>query len=167
MTTELSTNQKRDMDALLYLRGADRWQKRVTLKDGRRAYGIPSRTRDGLYHLTDGTDCTCEDRLRNGARCAHMIAATLYRMERAATEAASAPAATVESLPTHGARCLTDMDAQAALDEIMRTSAGQFRQEEAARRRLITSSPFFADAPVAVRVRPMDRYSVLFPEGED
>lgn len=148
MTTNLSTNQKRDMDALLYLRNADQWQKRVTLKDGRRAYGIPSRTRDGLYHLTDGTDCSCEDRLRNGARCAHMIAATLYRMERAATEAASPELATDDEINAH-----------------MATTAATFRQEETARRRLITSSPFFQDAPVAVRVRPMDRYSILF--GED
>lgn len=84
MTTKLSTTDKRDLDALVYLRNADQWQKRVTLKDGRRVYGLPSRSRPGLLHMTDGSSCSCEDHIRNGGRCAHMAAAILYRMEQAA-----------------------------------------------------------------------------------
>lgn len=79
---QLTTDEARDMDALVYLRHVDQWQKQIHLKSGRRVYGLPSRTRPGLFHLTDGSDCSCEDRVRNSTRCAHMRAAILYRMER-------------------------------------------------------------------------------------
>jgi len=95
MTIELCTTDRRDRDALLYLLDVAQWQRRVTLKDGRRCYGIPSRTRVGLLHLTDGSACTCEDwttRQPEGG-CAHMRATVLHRMQKAAAEAKAAKTA--------------------------------------------------------------------------
>src|SRR4051812_26989016 len=86
MTIELSTRDKRDLGALVYFLNADKWQHRVTLKSGRKVYGIPSRTTPGLFHLTDGSACSCKDwssRQPSGG-CAHMRAAVLFRMERSA-----------------------------------------------------------------------------------
>jgi hypothetical protein len=86
VTIQLTTTSKRDLDALVYFLNASKWQKRVTLKSGRQVYGIPSRTSAGLFHLTDGRECSCKDwttRQPEGG-CAHMRAAVLYRMERAA-----------------------------------------------------------------------------------
>lgn len=111
MVTTVSTTDRRDRAALVYLRHSADWQHRIVLRDGRRVYGIPSRTRPGLLHLTDGTACSCEDATRNGARCAHQIAATLYRMTQAAEMAA----------PTSGAR-LTSADGLA--DYVTLTEAG-------------------------------------------
>lgn len=93
MVTQLSTDEARDRDALLYLRNVDQWQKQIVLRNGRRVYGIPSRSRPGLFHLTDGTDCTCEDHAGRGFHCAHMRAARLYRMERQAQQIADAKCA--------------------------------------------------------------------------
>jgi hypothetical protein len=92
MTIQITTTSSRDRDALLYLLTVDQWQRRVTLKDGRRCYGIPSRTRPGLLHLTDGSACSCEDwttRQPEGG-CAHMRATVLHRMQKAAEQAKAA-----------------------------------------------------------------------------
>ena len=83
MTIEISSTDPRDLAALGLLLRSDTWQRRVTVRDGRRAYAIPSRSRPGLFWLTDGSDCGCEDRVKNGARCAHMRAAVLYRVRQA------------------------------------------------------------------------------------
>jgi hypothetical protein len=89
VTIELTTSSRRDLDALVYFLNSHLWQKRVTLKSGRQVYGLPSRTSAGLFHLTDGSECSCKDwtsRQPDGG-CAHMRAAVLYRMERKAEEA--------------------------------------------------------------------------------
>jgi hypothetical protein len=89
VTIELTTSSGRDRDALIYFLNSHLWQHRVTLKSGRKVYGIPSRTSPGLFHLTDGSECSCKDwtsRQPEGG-CAHMRAAVLYRMEKAAQAA--------------------------------------------------------------------------------
>jgi hypothetical protein len=89
VTIQLSSSSSRDRDALIYFLNSHLWQHRVTLKGGRRVYGLPSRTTAGLFHLTDGSECSCKDwtsRQPEGG-CAHMRAAVLYRMERAAEQA--------------------------------------------------------------------------------
>jgi hypothetical protein len=91
VTIQLTTTSKRDLDALVYFLNASMWQKRVTLKSGRQVYGLPSRSSAGLFHLTDGSECTCKDwttRQPEGG-CAHMRAAVLYRMERQAEQTPS------------------------------------------------------------------------------
>jgi hypothetical protein len=88
VTITVSTTNSRDRDALIYFLNSDKWQHRVTLRSGRKVYGIPSRTSAGLFHLTDGAECSCKDwttRQPEGG-CAHMRAAVLYRMEKAAQQ---------------------------------------------------------------------------------
>ena len=84
MTIQLSTADKRDAAALLLFTAADTWQHKITVKDGRRVYGIPSRSEPGTLCLTDGVSCNCPDAQRRNVRCAHIRAAALYRMKRAA-----------------------------------------------------------------------------------
>jgi len=84
MTINVSSSDTRDLAALRMLLDAARWQKRIVLKNGRRCYGIPSRSRPGLFWLTDGSrgSCQCPDSQRNGQHCAHERAAALYRVQR-------------------------------------------------------------------------------------
>ena len=83
MVVTIDSTNPRDLAALALLLNADTWQKRGQTKDGRRFYAVPSRSRPGLYQLTDGASCTCEDFTRNGQRCAHARAAALYRVRQA------------------------------------------------------------------------------------
>ncbi len=91
MTIQLSTTDKRDLAALAVFAAADTWQHKITLRDGRRVYGIPSRSEPGTLRLTDGVSCNCPDAQRRNIRCAHIRAAALYRMKRAADLGGSAP----------------------------------------------------------------------------
>jgi len=46
---------------------------------GRKAYGIPSSTGRGAYHLATRTSCTCKDfRYGHGRRCKHVLAVELH-----------------------------------------------------------------------------------------
>ncbi len=69
MTIQLSTADKRDAAALLLFAAADTWQHKITLKDGRRVYGIPSRSEPGTLRLTDGVSCNCPDAQKRYVRC--------------------------------------------------------------------------------------------------
>ncbi len=93
MTIQLSTTDKRDLAALALFAAVDIWQHKITLRDGRRVYGIPSRSEPGVLRLTDGVSCNCPDAQRRNVRCAHIRAAALYRMKRAAEVGRSAAAA--------------------------------------------------------------------------
>jgi hypothetical protein len=99
-------------------------------------YRVPSSDPSRRY-LANDRACECKDYQRAGNVCKHVRAVRMWqaREEEAAGLAsmaeidaafagvaadATARDEAARRLPTHGARCLTDMDAQAALDAIQR-----------------------------------------------
>jgi hypothetical protein len=61
----LPVNPARQQKAQLLAAGARRWL-RCYLHDGRKAFGVPSQSTPGLYHLADLRTCTCPDAFRRG-----------------------------------------------------------------------------------------------------
>lgn len=131
--------------AELHLERREEW--RFVWVDGVRYAKLPSGTSGKLYTVrADARGCSCKWYSETKQGCSHMLSVQMAADE----DAASATLATDDEIAAH-----------------MATSAATFRQEETARRRMITSSPFFEDAPVAVRVRPVRSYESLYPEEED
>jgi hypothetical protein len=129
--------------AEVHLERRNEW--RYVRIDGVRYVKLPSGTSGKLYTVrADARGCSCRWYTETQRDCSHMLAVRIAHDE----EAASAVLATDDEISA-----------------FMATSAATFRTEERARTRLITSSPFFADAPAAVKVRPLTRYEALF--GED
>jgi hypothetical protein len=156
----ITPDPKRDADAAVLAEQAITWPV-VTLKRafgafpvGSIFYGVPSRSKPGARYLANALACQCPDYQRRGAMCAHVRAVRLFEQTRQQAEGSADQAD-----PTTDLGLATDDEINAH----MASSAATFRQDEARRRRLITSSPFFQDAPVAVRVRPLRTYAELYP----
>ena len=77
MTITVSTAEPRSLKALAVLETADRWQKGHT-KSGRSFYAVPSSTDPNGFHMTDCRECTCQDFIRRGLDCKHILAVRLY-----------------------------------------------------------------------------------------
>lgn len=56
---------------------AGQWLK-VRTRDGRKAYGIPSQSVPGLYHLTTARTCTCRDFQRRQRACKHVLSLRMH-----------------------------------------------------------------------------------------
>lgn len=81
--TMTTSDQKRQDQARFIVQRASGWIK-IRTKDGRPlAYGIPSSTRPGLFHLADTRRCTCKD-AEYGHWCFHSRAVALWVNQRAA-----------------------------------------------------------------------------------
>jgi hypothetical protein len=77
MTIEISSTNPRSIAALALTVRAGGWA-RCRLRDGSKFYGVPSRTRPGLVHLTDTASCSCPDFKYRGQACAHILAVRLH-----------------------------------------------------------------------------------------
>jgi hypothetical protein len=77
MTITIDSTNPRSVAALGLMLEAGQWAK-THLKDGQKFYGVPSRSRPGLIHLTDTQTCTCEDHTARGVECAHILAVRLH-----------------------------------------------------------------------------------------
>lgn len=131
--------------AQILLSERDDWRYWRDKQTGVEYVSVPSG--EHVYRVRrDGHGCECKAYVRGGLLCSHRIAV----IEAANEDSLALGLATDAEIAAH-----------------MAQSAGQFRREEETRRRLITSSPFFQDAPVAVRVRTLSTYERLYPEGED
>ena len=51
---------------------------RCHLRDGRKAFGVPSQSTPGLYYLVDLRTCTCPDARVRGVPCKHVAAVRLH-----------------------------------------------------------------------------------------
>jgi hypothetical protein len=90
MTITISSEDPRTIKALEIAAGAAQWLK-CRLRDGRKAFGVPSQCTPGRYYLVTCSSCDCPDFQRNGlaeARiglpgehrpCKHVLAVRLYR----------------------------------------------------------------------------------------
>ena len=77
MTITIDSHNPRSVSALGIMVRAKGWAK-VRTADGQRFYGVPSRSRPGLFHLADCQSCTCEDHQNRGVACSHMLAVRLH-----------------------------------------------------------------------------------------
>lgn len=106
-TITLPADDPRGAKAVAIAANAGQFLK-VRLRDGSKAYGVPSQcpARPGVYYLTTATACTCEDFRRHGLRrgrvgrggahgfCKHILAVRLtvqLLREQAADGSFSAP----------------------------------------------------------------------------
>src|SRR5215212_11422195 len=76
VTIELSTTDRRDGKALALFARCAEWQTGHT-KDGRSFFAIPG-SEDGLLHMADQNDCSCQDRQRSRNVCKHMRAVRFW-----------------------------------------------------------------------------------------
>jgi len=81
-TVTLTSSEQRHSKAILIAADAGQWLRPDRLIDGRRAVGIPSQTKHGLYHWTDGVTCSCYDFRRRQLPCKHVIAHRLDAIAR-------------------------------------------------------------------------------------
>lgn len=136
-TTGYSASQQ--ASAELHLERREAW--RYVRVNGVRYVKLTSGRSDHLYTVrADARGCSCRWYAETRRDCSHMLAVQMANDEDA-----------VSSL----------LATDAEIDAYQADSAPAFRREEEARRRLITSSPFFQDAPVALRVRPLHTYAEL------
>src|SRR5215216_1449737 len=77
MTITIDSHNPRSVSALGIMVRAKGWAK-VRTADGQRFYGVPSRSRPGLFHLADCQSCTCEDHTNRGVECSHILAVRLH-----------------------------------------------------------------------------------------
>ncbi len=89
MTITISSEDPRTIKALEIAAGAGQWLK-CRLRDGSKAYGVPSQCTPGRYYLVTCSSCDCPDFQRHGlaaARigqtgehraCKHVLAVRLY-----------------------------------------------------------------------------------------
>jgi hypothetical protein len=77
MTVTIDSTNPRSVAALGLMVRAKGWAK-VRVADGQKFYGVPSRSRPDLLHLTDTQTCMCEDHRNRGADCAHILAVRLH-----------------------------------------------------------------------------------------
>jgi hypothetical protein len=81
VTIVIDPTDARSIRALDVLATAPDWlATRVRREDGSavKAYAIPSQSRPSLRHLADCRACTCEDYLRRGVPCKHVLAVRLH-----------------------------------------------------------------------------------------
>jgi predicted nucleic acid-binding Zn finger protein len=77
-TVLVSSTDPRGAKAVAIAADAGQWLK-CRSNDGRKAYGIPSSTGRGAYHLATRTSCTCKDFLYGRGRdCKHVLAVQLH-----------------------------------------------------------------------------------------
>ena len=77
-TVTLTSSKQRHAKAILITADSGQWLRPDYLIDGHRAVGIPSQTKRGLYHWTDGITCSCYDFRRRQLACKHV---TAYRLD--------------------------------------------------------------------------------------
>jgi hypothetical protein len=77
MSVTITAADPRSIAALALTVRAGGWA-RCHLRDGSKFYGVPSRTRPGLVHLTDTQSCSCPDFKYRGQACAHILAVRLH-----------------------------------------------------------------------------------------
>jgi hypothetical protein len=95
-TVTLTSSELRHSKAILLAADVGQWLRPDRLIDGRRAVGIPSQTKRGLFHWTDGVTCSCYDFRRRQLACKHVIA---YRLDAIARPRQPQPASdTVDGL---------------------------------------------------------------------
>jgi SWIM zinc finger len=88
-TVTLTSSELRHSKAILLAADAGQWLRPGRLIEGRRAVGIPSQTKRGLYHWTDGHTCSCYDFRRRELACKHVIAHRLDAIARQQPQPAS------------------------------------------------------------------------------
>jgi hypothetical protein len=81
-TVTLISSDPRHQRAILLAADSGQWLRPNRLIAGRRAVGIPSQTKRGLYHWTYGVTCSCYDFRRRQLACKHVIAARLDAIAR-------------------------------------------------------------------------------------
>ena len=87
MTTSSTADQRRDDKARFALANHAQWLRVRDRRTGRVvAYGFPSVSRPGTYHLATPSRCTCDD-AQWGHRCYHQRAAALYVEQARAQQA--------------------------------------------------------------------------------
>jgi hypothetical protein len=72
------TVDARTVKAIALEADAGQWLKIHVPADGRKLYGIPSRSRPGVYHLVDYNVCSCPDAQRRRETCKHVLAVRLH-----------------------------------------------------------------------------------------
>jgi hypothetical protein len=89
MTITISSEDPRSIKAIDIAAGARQWLK-CHIRDGQKAFGVPSQCQPGRYYLVTCQSCDCTDFRRNGlsgARrghsgehrpCKHILAVRLY-----------------------------------------------------------------------------------------
>src|SRR5919109_5491632 len=78
MTSSSTAESRRDEKARFALANSRQWLRIRDRATGRViAYGLPSVSRPGTFHLATPSRCTCED-AQWGHRCYHQRAAALY-----------------------------------------------------------------------------------------
>jgi hypothetical protein len=110
MVVTIDSADPRSIAALSLMLGANGWAK-VRLLDGQKFYGIPSRSRPHLFHLTDTQVCTCEDHQGRGVECAHILAVRLHlsQLKGQVTLRESSPARCRRPTPGPPAAGLTEL----------------------------------------------------------
>lgn len=97
-TVTLTSSELRHSKAILIAADAGQWLRPDRLIDGRRAVGIPSQTKRGLYHWTDGVTCSCYDFRRRQQACKHVTAYRLDAIARASKPQPKPASQTVDGL---------------------------------------------------------------------
>ena len=88
MTT--ATIDPRSAKALEIVATAATWPTGRT-SDGRPFYAVPSQREAGLFHMTDGRECSCQDFQRRGIACKHARAVAAWEAGGAPQGAAAPP----------------------------------------------------------------------------
>lgn len=97
-TVTLTSSELRHSKAILIAADSGQWLRPDRLIDGRRAVGIPSQTKRGLYHWTDGVTCSCYDFRRRQQACKHVTAYRLDAIARASKPQPKPASDTVDGL---------------------------------------------------------------------
>ena len=116
MTTAVSQTtpeQRRAAKAQAILADSGQWG-RGSFRDGRPFYAVPSQCQPGLFHMTDGRECTCQDFRRHGGPCKHARAV-------AAFQALSAQPAPVAPRQQPQERACVECGARVRAESIYRT----------------------------------------------
>jgi hypothetical protein len=97
-TVTLTSSEQRHAKAILIAADSGQWLRPDRLIDGRRPVGIPSQTKRGLYHWTDGVTCSCYDFRRRQLACKHVTAYRLEAIARASEPQPQPASDTVDGL---------------------------------------------------------------------
>lgn len=97
-TVTLTSTEARHAKAVLLVADSGQWLRPAQLVDGHRAVGIPSQTKRGLYHWTDGHTCSCYDFRRRQLACKHVMAHRIDAIARGARPEPQHEHTTVEGL---------------------------------------------------------------------
>lgn len=85
----ISAEDPRTIKAISIAAGAGQWLK-CHMRDGQKAFGVPSQCQPGRYYLVTGSSCDCPDFRRNGLSgtrlghagehraCKHVLAVRLH-----------------------------------------------------------------------------------------